>query len=266
MGGNCCADNRKNLDEGSILFDELEIFKEKISKFFRLNPLYHYGNRRQIILESEYIKSPPPYLSHFFYKTKHIISKQESIILNITYSSLSHQLSIYPNSNILFFNIYLFLMSKTKNNTYRKMDLIKQYINDVFFTSKTDLNIDVTKLKIYIKSLIIISLTITINHVLLKVFESDDNIIILLESNDEKYVIDFIFDKIKEEINRNYSCNKLISRWEEYIIGPVIFAGYSNINNINNYNLSLRDEIVNKIADLFDIDKVINSFICLRVE
>ena len=284
----CCASSIVKCEEAVIEIDDCSMMKEKIEKVFRFSPLHKFGSRRQAHLLKEFldyqIKNKQKHLLiSFFYdisdtqKKSHspnkIFNDSDRKMLKFTYELLEKNLNHFVNSELLFLHIILFVLSNTKNNIDHKQDIILEIINDVFFLNKNERSIDMEKLKQYIKSLINVCLTIFINFIVLNVFEGRKEIDKLLDGNyllDDKYdkykLTDYIFDKIKTEIKKPHSYVKLLSTWEDYLLGPIIFAGYSNEKNISNYNLKLKDEIIRRLADIFDSEKIIRSIVKMDIE
>jgi hypothetical protein len=284
--GFCCSRDGKSLTEEVIIFNESDILREKIIKAFRLNPLHNFGSRRQNMLDKEFkefyysqSKTPSVYtILKFFSKpgpTNKIFNSVEKQWIEFILQILEKHLDIFIEPEIIFLNSLIFVLTNTKNNIDKKQEVILEIFNDVFFLNKNERIIDLEKLKKYIKSLVQISLTIFMNFILLNVFETKENISKLInpatnftieEKYDKNNIPEYIFYKIKKEINKSHTFLKLVQRWEEYLLGPIIFAGYSHEKNVSSYNLKIKDEIIPRIAHIYDSDKIIDSFVKLKIE
>lgn len=114
---------------------------------------------------------------------------------------------------------------------------------------------------------------IFINFVILNVFKNKKDIDKLLNDEfliDDKYdkfkITEYVFEKIQMGLSQHHSFSKLVTTWEDYLLGPIIFAGYSNEKNISNYNLKLKEKIIRRLADIFDSDKIIRSIVKKEIE
>jgi hypothetical protein len=281
--GNCyhCREREGENETTVVLYDEVYYLRENIYKVFRINPMHNYGTRRQIQLERDYEVSKKQrnpagvklidQLSSFFTGVGGTCSKIfdniEQNIITYTIRKLEEHLSLFKTCDNLFINVFMFVLSNTKNNIDRKQEIVNEIINDSFFNNDTEKQVDVKKIKYFIKSIIKISLSIFLNFIILQVFVKKENIPKMLEDEADKTNIpDLIYGNIRTKLKQGVSYNNLLEKWEDYLLTPIIFAGYSNAKNIVNYNLKLKEEITTRMVNLFDTDKIISSILRLQIE
>lgn len=195
-------------------------------------------------------------------------------------SNTSHINNIYPPSitspETLLLNILMFVLSNTKNNSDKKQEIVIDIINASFLNEE---KIDLEKFKKYVKNLVQISLQTFIIVIMLQVFEEKEKIEELQKSFDKSKnanhgevstkminVCNLIIGKINLELGKKYSYSKLTEIWEEYLMAPIIFAGYSNEKNIANYNKKLREDIIKRFNSIFDPEVIINSLIKQKID
>lgn len=292
--GSCCSPVALTKEAAELIFpDSKNRIKEQIYKSFRVNPFHNYGTLRQKELIDNYIQYQAIYVPisslntprikkafqnfdyvklmsmFFFEKCKDILPYEYKWAFRFNLILLKTDLYFFSRPDVVYIHILLFILCNTKNTLLLKQDFINDIIVKNFFTSQDKSNINIEKLKICIRSLIKITFYLFECIVLLFCNMNYSQIKTLFASIDSTQITlvhKIVFDWMNGIIDNEVSYENLESIWENYIMSPVVYAGYSNEKNIKNYNVILQDIICERLLNLFDCDIIISSFIHMTID
>lgn len=271
----CFCNNSATEEMTMITFDDLEHLKIKLYNSYKLNPFHNYTAKMQSNLLKDFnnrVAKKQTNLEDYFLSYKSFEPHHRTLLVN---AIKLHKGSTFikTHSETIFLNLLMFMLSNTKNNAEKKLEVINIIINECEEKTK---KMDLERLKISIKSLIKTSLSLLKYCVLLPVFiEGEDNLSKFLQNKyegnieDEAYnkskVPELIFHHITKLLRREYTYQNLIEKWENFVLAPYIFAGYSNKINIDSYNLELKEELIRRMLYLFDGRIVIDTFLNMDI-
>lgn len=291
--GSCCSPVALTKEAAELIFpDNKHFIIEQIYKSFRQNPFHNYGTIRQrefinnyIEFQAIYVPSPSHSLKikktlqsfdyiklmsmFVFEKCKDVLLYERKWAIRFSLLMLKPDLYFFSRPDVVYIHLLMFIFCNTKNTQLLKEEFINDIIVKNFFTSEDKSNINIDKVKLCIKSLIRITLYLFECLILLFCDMNYSQIKTLFASVDPTQIAlvhKIVFDWIKGTINAEVDFDDLEAVWDNYLIAPIVFAGYSNEKNIKNYNVILQDDICKRLFKLFDCDIVISSFIHMKID
>ena len=274
--GVCCYQKDIWFLKSEIVFKPIETYRPsnplaRIQNSLQRNPFYHFGTKRQIeffqlysffFISSNNAKT----LTNFFLKNKTNWKKIHFFIENNYVLRLKNAFdvllikkifSIFSQPELIFIKIVTFILSKTSNNK----DLKKTFLNEIFSFSITETHINLEFLKKTIDALIDISL---ISFEMMILLPSLTRSMLITNVAEIEMIHKVIFVQLNEGMDLSRERNNFVlvhNRWYRFILEPLVYAGYSNLSNIDKVNLMLKDKIIMNGMKMLSSEALLNSFL-----
>lgn len=269
--GICACDNRPTEVHTLLVFEDLEQYREKLQNQYKINSFHNYTAKRQLEIEKEFIKKQESNKISFedYINSMKTFEEFDKKLIIKTFEN-SKKFGILPEDFERFFlNVLMFVLSNTKNNLEKKKEIGKLILDECQEEDKT---VNLEKLKKIVKKVIKVSINIIINCAVLKAVFEGGRIFDYIDTNEERARdkrnknYDLVFKNITKLLRKEYFYRKVVEKWENFLISPYMFAGYSNNVNINNYNHERREEMVKHFAALFNGKQIIDSLLNLDID
>ena len=224
----------------TTLDDKFFQFKQ-LSQEYRKNPFHNYSSKRQIYFLSKYIQfyhstqNPKDY--YYSKPIEEYLSQNNfpnNFIRDILYVydliQNNNLLSFFIEPDVTFLQILIYLMSRTRNNTLTKIKFTQEIIDGLFKSKDNGFN--------------------CVKHVIWNIIQIVKEMIAVIVMN---------YDK--EMINDYLNEGKIDKIWGEYIMKNIDYAGYSNVNNMDKFNIIITNDIATRLMWILDSRCVLYSFV-----